>query len=133
MCKLKSKIFFCYTIRDNQINLLLLTNLKRTINLLNLFYTYIDLIDNNNSNNPQQNVIENIKSSDILCIINTPKIFESPWVKKEIYYANKFNIPIIEIDLNLIYNFLDTDDITQLLFNPFIIKIIQTILHNKLV
>jgi hypothetical protein len=131
MYNLKPKIFFCYTTRDKEIDLLLLTNLKKNLNLLNLFYTYIDLIDNNKSINPQQNVIKNLKSSDILCIINTPNTHKSPWVKKEIYYANKHNIPIIKIELTSIYNFVNIDDKTQLLYNQFIITLIQTVLHNK--
>jgi len=132
MCKVKPKIFISYTIRDNNINLSLLTRLKNSLNLLNLFYSYIDLIDNTCINNSQENVIKNLKSSDILCIIETPKITQSPWVKKEIYYANKFNIPIINIDLNSVYTLINTNDKNQLLYNPFIIKSIQTILHNKL-
>lgn len=129
---LKPKVFFCYTLRDNNINFSLLNNLKNNMNLLNLFYTYIDLIDNN-ATDYQQDVIKNLKCSDILCIINTPKIYESPWVKKEIHYANKFNIPIIKIDLTSIYSFIDTTDTKELICSSLIIKIIQTVLHNRLI
>lgn len=125
------KVFFSYTIRDGLIDKDLLFTLKNKMVDLNLFDSYIDLVDNN-SDIPQLYVFNQLKTTDILCVINTPRINESPWVKKELSIAKKYSIPILSVSFNDFLNILECEDNNSLCTNNIIISIINTIVKFDL-
>lgn len=96
MC-IKSKIFFSYTIRDGLINRPLLFQFKFKLEKLGIINTYIDLIDNENSQEPQFKVVEELKNSSLVCLIDTPKVLTSPWVTKEMNLKNNLSKPFFKI------------------------------------
>ena len=73
------------------------------MNALNLHLSpyydlFIDLI-HNDSENKQDRVMLELKSSQYVIVIRTPLIEQSLWVKTEINEANKKNIPVLYTDL----------------------------------
>lgn len=125
-------IFFSYTIRDGLISKELLKSFKENLNNIGLFNTYIDLLDNNNQENPQIRVFEALKSSSIVFIINTPHINNSPWVAKEINLAKNLFIPTFFINFDDFLSFSKCSNINLLYSNPLTQYIINLTLKTKL-
>lgn len=83
------KVFLSYTIRDGLIN-------KHLLQLLDCEISrecdiYIDLL-HNRSATPQDEVIKQLVSSDILIQIATPSIDDSNWASLEVNLAEKQKI-----------------------------------------
>lgn len=92
---IKPKIFVSYTVRDGKIDINFLGKIFDEI--CDLSESYIDLI-HNDSINKQDRVIKELNNSDVMFLIRTEQIDKSEWVNKEISFAKKLNIPIIEFD-----------------------------------
>lgn len=94
------KVFVCYTIRDGTIDY---KYLKEFENILKRYFenVFIDML-HNDSKNPQQRIIEELKSSDVVFLLKTKKVFTSKWVLFEIKLANEFNIPIVKVKPQII-------------------------------
>ena len=93
------KIFFSYTLKSQDLSVDLLKKIKKKISKLTNIDTYIDILDNNEKEH-QDYVYKNLLQSDCVCILKTSMIDKSIWVKKEIDFAKKNNIKIIEMTLN---------------------------------
>ena len=93
------KIFFSYTLKSQDLSVDLLKKIKKKISKLTNIDTYIDIVDNNEKEH-QDYVYKNLLQSDCVCILKTSMIDKSIWVKKEIDFAKKNNIKIIEMTLN---------------------------------
>ena len=85
------KIFISYTVRDGHINIDVLKEIDRKLS--EKYDLYIDLI-HNKSRLRQDKVLNELKNSDRLILINTPKVNQSPWVKLELDIAKKRGILI---------------------------------------
>lgn len=95
------KIFVSYTTMSEEITVKKLEIIKRRLEEFSC--PYIEILDKNSSKT-QENVINELKSSDILLLLKTDRISESSWVKLEIDYAYEKKIPIISITPNSIIN-----------------------------
>ena len=62
------------------------------------FDVFIDLI-HNDSDEKQKRVIDELKQSQYVVVLNTPSIDQSLWVKIEMEEAAKLNIPVFFVDL----------------------------------
>ena len=113
---LSQRVFISYTLQDHKINVGLLSSLKETAKLRGID-TFIDIIDNKYGRDHQKNIFKWLADADALYLIETPKTYQSQWVKKELDFANKFNIPIIKVLLQDIKRFITTPaDMTSHLF-----------------
>ncbi len=96
-------IFISYTVRDGLISKGFLKELQAI--LIDDCNVYIDLLDND-SIDKQKRVENELKMADFIIILKTININQSKWVKREIFLANKYKIPIVEFDYKeLINNF----------------------------
>jgi len=95
------KTFVCYTLRDGALNK---KKLKFIFNYLNKYGpVFIDLI-NNDSNKKQARVIEELKSSDRVIVIETRETYNSEWVNLELALSRDLGIQILPIKCeDLIY------------------------------
>jgi hypothetical protein len=96
MITIRPHHFISYTVRDGVITEDILKRVKKYYNQFGT--TFIDLLDND-SEEKQSRVYYELEKSDVLILIKTPGITDSNWVKKELKRANEQNIPINEIDL----------------------------------
>ena len=90
----KQKIFISYTVRDGFINRTILTNLDRRLS--KNYIPFIDLL-HNNSTNPQQKIYEELLDTDILLLLETPEVYNSPWVNLELLIAKSCNKHIVVV------------------------------------
>ena len=104
MRKFNQKIFFSYTIRVGFISKELLKKFKENLYTIGIQNTFIDLIDNLENVNPQKKIYKEIKNSAFICIIDTPKVFTSPWVITEIILAIKYFKPLVIIKYSSFIN-----------------------------
>lgn len=91
--------------RDNQLTLEILARLKKMLQKFEVD-TFVDLIDNTISREHQKDLYKWLISADYLYLIETTETYHSPWVKKELDIANKFNIPIIKIPFSDVKHFI---------------------------
>lgn len=99
------KIFFCYTLKDGVIKKEFLYNLQTNIKKIGLD-CYIDLLDNSyHLKKFQLKLLEELNFCDIICVIRTPEVMNSKWVRIEIEEAKKSNKPIFYIDYDNITEF----------------------------
>ena len=93
------KIFISYTMKDNEISIAFLNNIKEKYqNFVNI---YIDKLCDLSS---QDSVLNELSTSDIVLLLNTQNIFNSKWVKLELDYAKSLGIPIIKYNPSYIIN-----------------------------
>jgi hypothetical protein len=98
-------IFVSYTLRDNLLSKTKLNNFKNALKMLKFLTTYIDILDNNNTISPQNEVIDKLIKSDIVWLIHSSdEIFKSKWVLKEIQIAKENNKIIHYLDIGIIDN-----------------------------
>lgn len=93
------RIFISYTLRGRDLRQRLLKKLKTKFNALNLTDTYIDILDNKNTEDPQSYVIEKLFASDIVILIKSNRVTSSSWVKKELELAAELGKPIMQLTL----------------------------------
>lgn len=86
------KVFVSYTTKDGQASFSLLKKVERLC-LKSRFALFIDLLHNNDQN-PQWRIERELADSDLFIIINSPSVFKSDWVKREIEIARKQQMPI---------------------------------------
>jgi len=86
------KIFISYTLKDGEIQEGLLTAIDAFSSWENL-ELFIDKLHNNEPD-PQLRIETEIQNSDLLMLVGSTKIFQSEWVKKEIFLARERNLPI---------------------------------------
>lgn len=110
------KIFFSYTLRDKEINSDILQKVKKVFSLLENVQTYFDIFDNHSINH-QDYVFKALSEANILCLIKSSNINTSCWVNKEIEFAKKRNLPVIEIDIKDIKEILASKTQQELLAN----------------
>ena len=106
------KVFVSYTLRDKKITQEMLENLKYILNKLERIESYIDIIDNKNVESPQDEVVNNLLSSNIIWVINSKCLNQSKWVELELAYAKTKKKPIYYIEYSNIIkmsNFVDLD------------------------
>lgn len=96
------KIFFSYTLRDGILDKSLLKNICELLSPI--CDVFADVI-HNDSVDKQKRVIDELRSSQYVVVLDTPLINESPWVNIEIDEANKMRIPILRVEVNS--NFFD--------------------------
>lgn len=121
------KIFISYTLKDGEITCDFLKELKYILSKIDNVNTYIDILDNNNIQNPQFEVFNQLYSSDFFWIINSSKIHDSEWVSKELSFAQSSKIPIFYIDVLTLKKVIDRNSIE--LAKEFIIS--HTIVESK--
>lgn len=92
-------IFCSYTLKDDLLTIDRLKEIKSELSVI--AHTYIDILDNDSANK-QERVVRELKNSNLLLVLMTPKIKESAWVDMEYRIAKENNIPILEIDANRI-------------------------------
>nr|WP_298549159.1 TIR domain-containing protein [uncultured Lachnoclostridium sp.] len=109
-------IFFSYTLKDNEINSDILQKIKKTFSILENVQTYFDILDNHSINH-QDYVFKALTEANILCLIKSSNINTSCWVNKEIEFAKKRNLPIIEINRKDIEEILASKTKQELLAN----------------
>ena len=93
----KPKIFVSYTIRDNSINIELLSRLEEFLKAFSS--PFIDLL-HNDSIDKQKRIEDELKATDFFLLLETKNVLDSPWVVKELLIALKLNVPIKIISLN---------------------------------
>ncbi|SCY93512.1 hypothetical protein SAMN05720606_112177 [Paenibacillus polysaccharolyticus] len=90
------KIFVSYTTRSSEINIKNLELIKEKLERFTNVYVYIELLDKNSSKK-QENVINELSTSDYLLLLDTEYIDKSIWVQLELEYALIFNIPVTKL------------------------------------
>jgi hypothetical protein len=93
----RNKVFISYTLQDSIVDRDLLS--KVYANITSQLDTFIDLI-NNDSADKQNRVMSELRTSQYLCVLESPSIRQSIWVKKEIEEAHNLNIPIYYVPLD---------------------------------
>lgn len=87
------KLFVSYTMRDGFITPSLLKTIEKI--LISEGHTvFIDYL-NNDSEKKQERVIRELKSSDQVLLLITPKVKQSEWVNKELVCARRNKIDVI--------------------------------------
>lgn len=81
--------------RDKQISIEFLSRLKEILRLQKID-TFIDIIDNIRGTDHQKIIYDWLISADCLYLIETKETYNSEWVRKELDFASKFNIPIVK-------------------------------------
>lgn len=104
---IKKNVFVSYTLQDRFLSFSLLKKFKDILE--SVCFSYIDILDNNSSENPQKRVYEELEKADYLFLIKTPKVKNSIWVNKEIEYALNKNIPIYCMDMNYVNKLLESE------------------------
>lgn len=89
------KIFFSYTLRDNNIDKSFLCGLRNWI--INQGYDcYIDLLDNNyNEKGFQKQLVNTLKTCDVFFRIDCAEYLNSKWARKELDEAEINGIQIV--------------------------------------
>lgn len=92
------KIFVCYTMRDGEITP---SHLRRVERILKTegHSVFIDYL-NNDSVHKQQRVVSELKSSDEVILLVSPKVKDSEWVSIELAYAKQNHIQVIPYKLS---------------------------------
>lgn len=93
------RIFISYTLRGDDVTCKLLRELKAKFSAFKSVSTYIDILDNINTEDPQAYVIEKLTESDCVLLIQSKNVDSSVWVKKELELAHKLNKLVINISL----------------------------------
>lgn len=88
------KIFLSYTLRDGALDYKRLHTLDEIMSPLG--QVYIDIL-HNKSVKPQQNVFDELMSSDVLIACVTPGFFRSEWVQIELLTASQCNLKIVPL------------------------------------
>ena len=87
------KLFVSYTMRDGHITPSVLKVVEKI--LKNEGHSvFIDYL-NNDSERKQERIISELRSSDQLLLLLSPKVRQSQWVKKELVCAQLNNIEIV--------------------------------------
>lgn len=110
------KIFFSYTLRDKEINSEILQKIKKAFSLLKNIETYFDIFDNHSINH-QDYVFKTLNEANMLCLVKSSNINTSCWVNKELEFAKKRNLPVIEISRKDIDEILTSKTQEELLIN----------------
>ena len=103
----KQKIFLCYTLRGADLTRALLERFKRRMQATGFFEIYIDVLDNNDNDNPQRYVMERLHDADLFCVIHSKMIEHSEWVQKELAAAESLGMSKVTLTVTQIKNFLD--------------------------
>jgi len=90
------KVFVSYTIRDGLVDESILESIEKIIKPISS--VYIDLL-HNSSKHPQLNVVKQLSKSSHIVLLITPKIYQSPWVRFELFVAKIFRKKIIKIEI----------------------------------
>lgn len=88
-------IFVSYSMRDSNFTVDTLYRIKCALLLYNIS-TYIDILDNKNSINPQENVIHKLINSKCILILSYKHQLLSPWVRLELNIARLLGKKIFE-------------------------------------
>lgn len=97
------KVFVSYTLRDKRLSKTKLNDLKNALKILNFLATYIDVLDNNNTIFPQNEVIDRLIDADVVWLIYTSdEVLKSEWVLKEIEMATEHNKIIHRMNIEVI-------------------------------
>ena len=122
------KIFVSYTLRDNLLSKAKLNDFKNALKKLKFLTTYIDILDNNNSISPQNEVIDRLIKADIVWLIHSSdEIFKSEWVSKEIQIAEENNKSVHYLDIETI------DNIIYAKNDPNLLRLINNCLYVQAV
>ena len=93
------KVFLSYSIRNSSIKRENLAEVKQMLEAYYKSTVYVDIIDNNYSENPQLQVENELKSSQSMIIIDVKNAIKSIWVLKELEIAKTEGIKIYSIGL----------------------------------
>ena len=94
------RVFVSYTLRDKLLSKKKLRELKNALKPLSYLTTYIDILDNNNKESPQDEVIKQLKQADIVWLINSSdEVNKSEWVRKEIEIAKQYKKTIYQLTI----------------------------------
>ena len=114
---IRKKVFLSYTLKGNDMNMSFLKIVKSWIESQNLT-TYIDILDNEyNAKFFQSKLLEELRSSDIFLIINTPHYKDSAWTNLELKEATKSGLVIIDINKTQLKKIIQTEDFNYLIEN----------------
>ena len=101
------KIFFSYTLRDENINKEFLLKLQNLVKSQG-YDCYIDLLDNSyNEKGFQKKLVQMLKKSDIFCRIDSKEYLCSKWAKEELEKANLFGIKIVIVESSELINIVE--------------------------
>lgn len=90
------KIFVSYTMADGLVTVGSLKKLAYKLKCLGEIY--IDILDNDSSEEMKQERVEmELTSSDLVILVDSPKVMQSSWVEKELLLAKKKSLPIIKL------------------------------------
>lgn len=121
-----AKIFFSYTLRDGEISKDILLKIKQQFERFSELETYFDLLDNHSTNH-QEYVYNVLASANILCLIKSPAINVSTWVKKELRVAKIRNLPIVEISKKEVKQIVNNKTKNEFINHPKIKEIMNSI------
>lgn len=107
---MQKRVFISYTLRDLFLDKGKLSALKKQLSAIADIVTYIDVLDNYNSFDPQGEVIYQLKKSDIIWVINSPGALSSQWVSKEISIAEQCNKRIYYLSTQIVEKILNLQE-----------------------
>ena len=109
------KIFLCYTLRGADLTRALLERFKWRMQATGFFEVYIDVLDNNDKDNPQRYVMERLRDADLFCVIHSRMIGHSEWVQKELAAAKSLGMAKVALTVTQIKKLLGTKSDEELL------------------
>ncbi len=97
----ETRVFVSYTTRDGCISRFQLKRLRE--NLSEVCNPYIHALDCTDSETSGQlSVFKKLLTSHLLIIVETPGVYESPWVKLELFLSKLKMTPVIRLDSALV-------------------------------
>ena len=103
--KSDTRVFVSYTQRDGRITIKLLERFAQ--NLGQVCYPFIHIVHSTPSRLEQFQVLAKLIRSHMLLIIESPKVYKSPWVIMEIVISKVLMIPIIKMPVSNLAGFND--------------------------
>lgn len=100
------RLFISYTMKDGEVTIEILCELKKQLSSFQDIDSYIDIIDNHDKNH-QSYVIKKLNNSNVILLIKSSMINKSDWVNTELKVAKKKHIPIVIIELSELKKYLD--------------------------
>ena len=127
----KIRVFISYTLAGGDVTLAFLNEFKDKLKNLVSIDSYIDIIDNDSSGEEYQTrVMYEVDNSNYLFLIQSDEVTRSGWVRKELDRAKEKNIPVIEIHIDSINNFIRTLSLVSLLRKSISISALKMILRE---
>ena len=120
------KVFLSYSTKYGEIDRYTLLSFKKILIKLYKCEIYVDLIDNQNNEDPQSCVEQQLKGCQMLILIDDSNAIKSEWVRKEIKIAKRNCIDMYSIDIASMKVSIESNDEMIVKNNLKVLKLIDS-------